>query len=221
MAPGPTARYVACMLDAASPPEKAARKPAKSSRGPRKSHLLVMLGSLAAGIATTVTALDSWQKVLVDLGLRKDESFVLAEQSARGDLARQIVRMVSTRDFWIVRYAGAVGSNFPASDQDDAWKHYSDSVVSWNQDYMMNYMLVEKYFGTESSKRLADIHWQLRSLNTCLNKVHYSSLYNGNDAVCHVSGFDGGTQQQNLDALNKATAALDKDILVFVQSLAG
>ena len=208
------------MLDAASPPEKAVGKPRKVSRKPRKSHLLVMLGSLAAGIATTVTALDSWQKVLVDLGLRKDESFVLAEQSARGDLARQIVRGVSSRDFWVVRYAGAVASKFPTADQDESWKHYSDSVVAWNQDYMMNFMLTEKYFGTASSKHLADIHWQLRGLNTCLNKIHYPALYTGNVAVCHVNGFDGGTQAQNLDALNKATAALDKDILVFVQSFA-
>jgi hypothetical protein len=208
------------MLDAASLPEKIPGKPRKVSRKPRKSHLLVMLGSLAAGIATAVTALDSWQKVLVDLGLRKDESFVLAEQSARGELARQIVRGVSSRDFWVVRYAGAVTSNFPAADQDDAWKHYSDSVVAWNQDYMMNFMLVGKYFGAGAAKRLADIHWQLRGLNTCLNKVHYSALYTGNDAICHVNGIDGGAPPKNLDALNKATAALDKDILMFVQSLA-
>ncbi len=208
------------MLDAMSPQEKAAGKPARVSRAQKKSHILVMLGSLAAGIATTVTALDSWQKVLVDLGLRKDESFVLAEQSARGDLARQIVRGVSSRDFWVVRYAGAVASNFPAAEQDDAWRHYSDSVVAWNETYMMNFMLVTKYFGTSASKRLADIHWQLRELNICLNKIHYPALYTGADSVCHVNGIEGGTKTQNLDALNKATAALDKDILVFVQSLA-
>lgn len=207
------------MPDAEPTRGAAETKPKRRPRPGSKSHIIVMLSSLAAGFAGAVTVLDSWQKVAIELGLRKDETFVLAEQNAKGDLVRQLVHLVSRRDFWIVRYAGAVSQNFPASDQADAWKSYNESVVTWNEDYMTNYLLVTKYFDQNSSKALADINWQLRGLNTCLNKVHYRDLFERMDPICHLNGIDGGDQKQNLDAVTKTTAQLDKQIETFVLGL--
>jgi len=194
-------------------------EPKARKRIVRKSHLGVMLASLAAGSAGTVTLLESWQKVLVDLGLKKDESSVLADQSAKGDLVRQMIRLVSQRDFWIVRYSGDVADGFPKEDQDEAWKRYNDSVVVWNENYMISSLLTEKYFGVEIKKKLDDINWMLHRLNTCLNKIHYRQQYLGTDPVCHFDGFDGGTTEQNIAALNKTVKQMDDAIAAFVASL--
>ena len=112
----------------------------------RKSHLAVMLGSLAAGSAATVTALDSWDKVLVDLGFKKSEAVVLAEQGEQGDLLRQMMRMIDRRVFWTARYSGDVTDGFPQADQDEAWKQYNESIIAWNENYMLNTVLTAEIF---------------------------------------------------------------------------
>ncbi|HTI81973.1 MAG TPA: hypothetical protein VL614_16105 [Acetobacteraceae bacterium] len=198
------------MSHAAKPQDVPAAKPKPRRRTPKKSHLFVMLGSLAAGAAAAVTLLDSWEKVLVDLGLKKSETFVLAEQNAQGDLVRQMTHLVSQRLFWSARYSGDVAEAFPKDDQDDAWKHYNESVVIWNENYMINILLTEKYFGSDTKNKLSDINWLLHRMNTCLNKIHYRSLYEPKDPACHLDEGDGGSQEQNLDALNKTTDRVNK-----------
>lgn len=175
----------------------------------RKSHLFLMLGSLATGSVATVTALDSWDKVLVDFGLKKSEAAVLAEQGQQGDLLRQMTRMISQRVFWTERYSGEVADGFPSADLDEAWKRYNDSVVVWNENYMLNAMLTEKYFTKDSKKQLADLNWMLRGVNTCLNKIHYPQLYKDKDAACHFSGADGGSQPDNIRVLQNALKQVD------------
>ena len=179
------------MLDKVEAAHVAKGAPKSSRRRPRKSHLFVMLGSLAAGSAGTVTLLDSWQKVLEDLGLRKSEAFVLAEQNAEGDLVRQMTRLVSLRLFWIARYSGDVADGFPHDDQEEAWKQYNASVITWNENYMINVTLTEKYFGTATMNQLTDINWLMHQMNTCLNKIHYRPLYEAKDPACH---FGAGTR---------------------------
>ena len=179
---------------------------------PGKSHLGVMLASLAAGSAATVTVLDSWDKVLVELGIKKSEAVVLAEQGEQGDLLRQMIHMISQRVFWTERYAGEMADGFPQSDRDDAWKRYNDSVVAWNEAYLLNAILTEKYFSEESKKQLADLNWLLRQVNTCLNKIHYTELYKTKDAVCHFNGADGGGEQDNVRALQNALKQVDTKI---------
>jgi hypothetical protein len=204
------------MMDKAQP----AHVPLKSSRRkPGTSHVFVMLGSLAAGSAGTVTLLDSWQKVLEDPGLRKSEAFVLAEQNAEGDLMRQITRLVSQRLFWIARYSGDVEDGFPHDDQEEAWKQYNAGVIAWNDDYMINVTLTEKYFGTATMTQLADINWLMHQMNSCLNKIHYRSLYETKDPACHFAAGNGGTQQQNIGVLNKATDQVNSAFGAFLKSL--
>jgi hypothetical protein len=168
---------------------------------PRKSHIGVMLASLVAGSATTVTALDSWGNVLVDLGLKKSEAVVLAEQGQRGDLLREMVRMISRRDFWAVRYSGEFADGFPQADLDEAWHRYNDSVVNWNKNYMLNALLTEKFFGEEAENQLKDLNSLLLQVNTCLNKIHYPDLYK-TDATCQSSGAKAGSDQENIRAEN-------------------
>jgi hypothetical protein len=175
----------------------------------RKSHLGVMLAALAAGSAATVTALDSWDKVLVEFGLKKSESAVLAEEGAQGDLLRQMTRLLSQRVFWTERYSGDVADGFPKEDQDDAWKRYNESVVVWNENYMLNAMLTEKYFTEESRKQLTDLNWLLRQVNTCLNKIHYPALYKNKDAACHFDGANGGAEKDNIRILQNALTQVD------------
>jgi hypothetical protein len=175
----------------------------------RKSHLGVMLAALAAGSAATVTALDSWDKLLVEFGLKKSESAALAAEGAQGDLLRQMTRLLSQRVFWTERYSGDVADGFPKDDQDDAWKRYNDSVVVWNENYMLNVMLTEKYFSEESKKQLADLNWLLRQVNTCLNKIHYPELYKDKDAACHFDGANGGAGQDNIRVLQNALKQVD------------
>jgi hypothetical protein len=175
----------------------------------RKSHLGAMLAALAAGSAATVTALDSWDKVLVEFGLKKSESAVLAEEGAQGDLLRQMTRLLSQRVFWTERYSGDVADGFPKEDQDDAWKRYNESVVVWNENYMLNAMLTEKYFTEESKKQLADLNWLLRQVNTCLNKIHYPELYKDKDATCHFDGANGGAEKDNIRILQNALTQVD------------
>ncbi len=177
-----------------------------------KSHLGVMLASLAAGSAATVTVLDSWDKVLVDLGLKKSEAVVLAEQGEQGDLLRHMVHMISQRVFWTERYSGDLADGFPQADRDEAWKQYNDSVVAWNESYLLNAILTEKYFSDESKKQLSDLNWLLRQVNTCLNKIHYAELYKTKDAACHFNGADGGAGQDNLRVLQNTLRQVDAKI---------
>src|SRR5579872_739321 len=179
-------------------------------RGPRKSHLVVMLGSLAAGAAAAVTLLDSWEKVLVDLGLKQSDTFVLAQQNAQGDLVRQMTRLLSQRLFWVDRYAGDVADGLPQEDQDEAWKQYNDSVVQWNENYMINVVLTEKYLGETTKTQLADLNWLLHRMNTCLNKIHYRSVYEQSDPACHLDEGNGGSQAQNIAVLSKTLDRVNK-----------
>jgi hypothetical protein len=196
-----------------------AKQPRAHKPGAKKSHIVVMLGSLVAGSAATVTLLDSWQKVLTDFGFTKSEAFVLADQTAQGDLMRQMTHLVSQRLFWIARYAGDVDDGFPAEDQNEAWKRYNDSVIAWNENYMVNVLLTEKFFGTTTKNQLADINWLLHRINTCLNRIHYRSLYEGKDPVCHFDGVDGGNQEQNIAALNKTLDQVNKAFGTFIDTL--
>ena len=199
-------------------PAEAARTK-RPKRGPRPAQIFAMLGSLAAGIAGTVTVLDSWDKILEDVGLRKTEAFVLAEQNAQGDLIREMTKLVSERLFWISRYSGDVADGFPPEDQQEAWKHYNDAVVTWNENYMTNVLLTEKYFGEATMKQLADINWLMHQMNNCLNRIHYRPIYELKDPACHFNTENGGTQEQNLAALSKTSAEVDKAFGVFLQSL--
>jgi hypothetical protein len=178
-----------------------------------------MLGSLVAGSAATVTALDSWDKVLVDLGFKKSEAVVLAEQGEQGDLLRQMMRMISQRVFWTVRYSGDVTDGFPPTDQDEAWKQYNNSIIAWNENYMLNTMLTQKYFSTESQKLLIDLNWLLHLVNTCLNKIHYHELYRKTDPVCHFDQANGGSDQDNIRVLNTALNQVNAKVGALVASL--
>jgi len=211
---------IRCMLDDVPSPNAVANESKAGTLKTKWLHIFVMVGSLATGSAATVTVLDSWQKVLADLGLRKSEAIVLAEQSARGDLVRQMTHLVSQRLFWIVRYSGDVAAGFPKEDQDEAWRHYNDSVIGWDETYMTNILLTEKYFGTETKKQLMDIGWMLLLINNCLNRIHYRVLYEAKDPACHFDGITGGTQEQNIAALDKRTEQVNQAYGTFINSLA-
>jgi hypothetical protein len=191
--------------------------PKTRSRKVKKSHIAVMLGSMAAGSAATITALDGWNKVLVDFGFKKSEASVLADASARGELARQMVHLISQRIFWVTRYSGEVGQGFPPDELEAAWKRYNDSVVLWNENYMLNAMLTGKYFGKANKQKLVDIHFLLRNVNTCLNKIHYRSLYY--DPICHVYSGDGGSTAENIDVIEKEMARIGEAFELFTENL--
>jgi hypothetical protein len=171
-----------------------------------------MLASLAAGSAATVTLLDSWDKVLVDLGLKKSEAVVLAEQGQEGDLLRHMVHMISQRVFWTERYSGELADGFPPADLDETWRRYNDSVVTWNESYLLNALLTEKFFTAESKKQLADLNWLLRQVNSCLNKIHYAELYKSKDAACYFNGAKGGSDQDNIRVLQDTLKQVDAKI---------
>lgn len=181
---------------------------------PSKSHLGVMLAALAAGSAATVTALDSWDKILVDLGFKRSESAALAKKGEQGELLRQMVRLISNRVFWTVRYSGEVADGFPKEDQDEAWKRYNDSVVAYNENYMLNWMLTAKYFNAESSAKLQELNALLLRVNTCLNKIRYPQLYQDKDRsrdkdpACHFDQADGGGEADNLRVLTAARSQI-------------
>ncbi len=191
------------------------------SRPPRarKSHLVVMLGSLAAGSAATVTALDSWDKVLEDFGFKKSEAVVLAEQGEQGDLLREMMRMIDRRVFWTARYSGDVTDGFPQADQDEAWKQYNKSIITWNENYMLNTMLTAKFFNEASRKQLVDLNWLLRQVNSCLNKIHYHELYQKKDPACHFDKANGGTDQDNIRVLTDALKQVSTKVGELVVSL--
>ena len=168
---------------------------------PRKSHLAVMLASLVAGSAATVTALDSWHKILVQFGLAKSQSAVLAEEGAEGDLVRQMTRLMSDRVFWVARYYSERMDGLPQENQDETWKRYDDSVINWNNNYMLNVILTEKYFGDDAKKQLADFNWLLHQVNTCLVKIRYRATYQDKDPACHFDSVKGGSEQENLQVM--------------------
>jgi len=177
-----------------------------------KSHLGVMLASLAAGSAATVTVLDSWDKVLVDLGFKQSEAVVLAEQGQQGDLLRQMVRLISQRVFWTERFIGDLADGFPQPDQDESWRRYNDAVIAWNESYLLSAILIEKYFNEQSKKELADLNWLLRQVNTCVNKIHYPELYKAKDAACHFGNANGGSEQDNIRVLQDTLKQVDAKI---------
>jgi hypothetical protein len=180
-----------------------------------------MLASLAAGSAATVTVLDSWDKVLVDLGFKKSEAVVLAQQGQQGDLLRQMVHMISQRVFWTERYSGELADGLPPAEMDEAWKGYNNAVIAWNEGYLLNAILTERYFNTESKKQLADLNWLLRQVNTCLNKIHYAALYKTKDGACHFDGgADGGSDQDNIRVLQNTLKQVDAKVGLLVIELA-
>jgi len=214
------------MLEHSDVPETATSKPRHRRRAIKRRHIAFGFGSLVAVAAGIVTLLDSWDKVGVFLHLKEDPAFVLAEQNAKGDLARQIVHGTSQREFWIRRYSGDLGAGFPSADQDEAWKHYNESVVSWNENYLTNYFLAGKYFSPDIQKQLADINWVFRGINTCMNQIHYRSLYTGDNGVCHlhsIGGVDGGNQDQsqgqNVAAIGTTTDHLDALFKTFLDAI--
>jgi hypothetical protein len=184
------------------PPAKSGAERVRSAAAKvGKSHLGVMLASLAAGSAATVTVLDSWDKVLVDLGFKKSDAVVIAEQGAQGDLLRHMIHMISERVFWTQRYVGELVDGFPQPDQDDAWHHYNDSVVAWNENYLLNTILAEKYFSTTTQSTLMDLNWMLIHVNDCVNKIHYVETYKAKDPICHFEDSSATSQQDNIRAL--------------------
>ena len=186
-------------------------------RRPRKSHVIVLLTSIAAGSAATVTLLDSWDKVLVALGFQKPEAYVLAEMTTQGQFLRDIVHMISRRVFWAERYSGNIGPGFPPEILEESWKWYEDSVIKWNESYMLNVQLTHKYFGDKSRKRLVDLHFLLRETNNCLVRIRYRSLYEGKDPACHFEDLKSdGSEADNLRALNDTM----KKVRILVQEFA-
>ncbi len=194
----------------------AARRRYRLSK-PRKSHIAVMLVSLATGSAATVTALESWDKILVALHLKQSESALLAQSGQQGDLLRQMTRTISQRIFWSVRYGGDLEYGFPQADLDEAWKRYNDSVIAYNGDYTLYIVLTKKYFNKESTEQLTDLHRLLLAINMCLNRIHYPQVYQKKDPACHFnladgSRADGGSEQDNIRVLDDA---LDQASLKF------
>jgi hypothetical protein len=184
------------------------------------SHAVALITSLAAGAAGAVTLLDSWQKVLVALGLREDQAFVLAEQSAKGDAVREITHMIAAREFWVVRYAGDVDAGFPQEDQDEAWKGYNATVIGWNENYMVYNRLIRRYFGPDADQQLRDVAALMRELNGCLNQIRYRAIYEAdNSATCHVNGQDGGTEPQNFQVVMTAVGVLDRKFATFLDTI--
>ena len=177
---------------------------------PRKSHVAVMLASLAAGSVATVTALNSWHDILVDFGLAKSESAVLAEAGAQGDLIREMTRMMSDRVFWSARYSGEVADGFPMANQDETWTHYNESVITWNNNYMLNVILTEKLFGEEAKNQLVAMDALLRQVNSCLAKIRYRAVYQDKDPACHFGDVKGGSEQDNLRVLSDPLAKVNK-----------
>ena len=205
------------MSDHSSAPEAAVGKPRQNKRAAKPKHIVIGFGTIIAVATGAVTLLNSWNKVLVFVHLKQDPAFVLAEQTAKGDLARKIVHSIAQRDFWIRRYSGDLGAGFPQADQDEAWKHYNESVIDWNENYITNYFMAEKYFAVGVQKKLADINWMFRGINGCMNKIHYRPLYTGVDGVCRlasVGGRDGGnqdtSQDENVSAIASTVDHLDE-----------
>ena len=93
-------------------------------------------------------------------------------------------------------------------------------MIAWNESYMLNERLTEKYFGVDSGKQLANLNWLLREVNTCLNKIHYRALYDAKDQACIFASIDkrkpgDGTEQDNVRVLNSALGELDKMVADF------
>jgi hypothetical protein len=174
-------------------------KPRKSHT--RKSHIAVMLASLATGSAATVTVLDSWDKVMVDLGLKKSETVVLAEEGQQGVLLRHMVHMISERVFWTTRYSDELADGFPQADLNEAWRRYNDSVVTWNESYLLNKLLTAKFFSEESQTQLNELNSLLVQVNTCLNKIHYPEIYKKDHPACSFNDAKGGSHQENIGVL--------------------
>ena len=134
---------------------------------------------------------------------------MLAEEGAQGDLVRQMTQMMSDRIFWVARYSDEVAVGLPKENQDETWKRYNDSVVNWNNSYMLNVILTEKYFGDEAKKELADLNWLLIQVNTCLVKIRYRAVYEDKDPACHFDKVKGGSPQENLSALSGPLKQVD------------
>ena len=190
-----------------------------------KSHFIASLLSFLVGLSTAITALGEWPKLAVDFGLMPSDRAVLAEESARGDFLREIMRLMTTRLFWAERYTSEVISNFPQPELDEAWRQYTDSVIEWNKNYLLNSALAGKYFGLKYKETLQNINWSLTQSNNCMNKIHYVSLY-GKDRACGFSGTEkwkihqsDGTAEQNLALLNEALSQIGAEADAYVNSI--
>jgi len=187
------------------------------ARRPQKSHIAVLLSGLVVGSAGMVTVLESWGKVGTMLHLKKDDASVLAEKTAEGEFLRQLTVMITQRLFWAERYSGGVADGFPKDEIEESWKQYNKSVIAWNEKYILNFRLAELYFGDKGAGCIKDLHWLLRRSNTCLNKVHYSSLYEKNPG-CFSPGEKGnGATTDNLRILDHILGDIGKGVIEFTQ----
>ena len=82
---------------------------------------------------------------------------------------------------------------------------------------MINVLLTERYFGEATMKQLAD--WLMHQMNNCLNRIHYRPIYEPKDPACHFNTDNGGTQDQNLAALNKVSRQVDAPFGVLLETL--
>jgi hypothetical protein len=142
----------------------------------RRSHVWAVAVSLLAGATAAVTGLGEWHKVAVDLGLLKSDAFVLAERSAHGELLRQMVHLISERWFWTERFLRNYKAKFPREVQEETWKKYQDSVIAWNENFLLIRLLTGGYFGAEPECNLAILHSEFQRIHNCIVKIRYQSV---------------------------------------------
>jgi hypothetical protein len=203
------------MSDAAQTPDAAGEK--------KRSVVMIALGALVAGCAGSLTVLQTSEKALELLGLKRSDAFLLAEHSARGELSRQVTRLISQRIFWTIRYSGAVEYGFPREVQEEAWRRYNEAVITWNENYYVSSVLAQKYSGPELKQRLEAMNGVLGGINACLNRIHYRPSYvaKGGEtaAACRFEGVTGGTQEENLTVLGgevRRASGLFGELLAFL-----
>jgi hypothetical protein len=94
-----------------------------------------------------------------------------------------------------------LADGFPQADLEEAWRRYNDSVVTWNESYLLNKLLTTKLSSEDSQTQLNELNSLLMEVNTCLNKIHYPEIYKSKDPACSFNSAKRGSHQENISVL--------------------
>ena len=86
--------------------------------------------------------------------LKRPDSFVLAENTARSNFSDQLARRAWLRLFWADNFRARVENQAPLADIDAAWAAYISADADWNANIMISIVGLEQYYGDSRSNRL-------------------------------------------------------------------
>jgi hypothetical protein len=183
----------------------------------RRSRPAILAAALIAGAAAASPLFEVWDKAEVAFGFKPD-ALMLAQDTTRGTLSRQLMQDGWNRLFWMRRYVSSVEYELPVDSQNQNWQKYLNSLERWNTNLMVNIVMLRQYYDNSRARRFEDdIQNQFLFVHDCITKVRFRDEYEKkNDASC----VEAGDVRGNLKHLTAKLDVLNNSLYCFASGLA-